>query len=229
MGYKTRRIRKAGYKTRRIRKVGYKTRRIRKVGYKTRRIRKVGYKTRRIRKVGYKTRRIRKAGYKTRRIRKVGYKTRRIRKAGYKTRRNRKAFFKRFSGAPRSIRLTTGCGWLLLVKLSSGTGRRVKKQEVVLLINIINQWVLWHNKKGALKTGPTRKKNLFCFGSEVKKRGLPPHIPVLDIYMSAPPPPEYTCIYIYIYIYHILNQSRVVLLAKDSAPDVLCISGGGRG
>ena len=48
-----------------------------------------------------------------------------------------------------------------------------------------------HNqiKGGVLGTDPTRKMGLLGAGQDKKGEHLPRHIPVLDIYVSAPPPP----------------------------------------
>ena len=46
-------------------------------------------------------------------------------------------------------------------------------------------------KRGVLGAGPTRKKGGGVLGAgQVKKGGsLPRHIPILNIYVSTPPPP----------------------------------------
>ena len=43
--------------------------------------------------------------------------------------------------------------------------------------------------KGGLRCGPTRKKWGLRCGSGKKRGSFPRHIPILDIYVSAPPPP----------------------------------------
>ena len=70
-----------------------------------------------------------------------------------------------------------------------------------LLINMLN-WVgmFWKakqdghrcghsSKKGVLCSGKTRKKGVLRCGSGPRGGSLPRHIPILNIYVSTPPPP----------------------------------------
>ena len=45
-------------------------------------------------------------------------------------------------------------------------------------------------KRGVLGAGPTRKKGGLRCGSGQKGGSLPQHIPILNIYVSTPPPPR---------------------------------------
>ena len=57
------------------------------------------------------------------------------------------------------------------------------------LVNMINWWGLTlTEKRGVLGTGQVKKGGL-RHGSGKKGGSLLRHIPVLDIYVSAPPPP----------------------------------------
>ena len=58
--------------------------------------------------------------------------------------------------------------------------------------DILKKRVLRHGsgqKRGVLGTGEARKKGGLRHGSGKKGGSLLRHIPVLDIYVSAPPPP----------------------------------------